>query len=87
MPHATDTAGAAVPHARLRADGVVRSSSDVTHVTFIIGCTACGKGALGRELARRIGGEIVSVDSMKVYRTGATGGLSASASSKPSSGR
>jgi tRNA dimethylallyltransferase len=37
-------------------------------VHFIVGCTACGKGAVGRELARRLGGQIVSVDSMKVYR-------------------
>ena len=37
-------------------------------VYFIMGCTACGKGAVGRELARRTGGQIVSVDSMKVYR-------------------
>lgn len=36
--------------------------------TFILGCTGCGKGTLGRELARRTGGEIVSLDSMKVYR-------------------
>ena len=35
---------------------------------FILGPTACGKGAVGRELARRLGGQIVSVDSMKVYR-------------------
>jgi len=35
---------------------------------FILGCTACGKGAVGRALARRLGGQIVSVDSMKVYR-------------------
>ncbi|MCP4375872.1 MAG: tRNA (adenosine(37)-N6)-dimethylallyltransferase MiaA [bacterium] len=35
---------------------------------FIVGCTACGKGALGRCLAGLVGGEIVSVDSMKVYR-------------------
>jgi len=33
-----------------------------------MGCTACGKGSVGLELARRIGGRIVSVDSMKVYR-------------------
>lgn len=33
-----------------------------------MGATACGKGAVGRELARRMGGSIVSVDSMKVYR-------------------
>ena len=35
---------------------------------LIVGCTGCGKGALARELARRTGGEIVSLDSMKVYR-------------------
>lgn len=37
-------------------------------VFVIIGCTASGKGSLGRELARRVGGQIVSVDSMKIYR-------------------
>ncbi|MCP4592268.1 MAG: tRNA (adenosine(37)-N6)-dimethylallyltransferase MiaA [bacterium] len=37
-------------------------------VTFIFGCTGCGKGGLGRALAERLEGEIVSVDSMKVYR-------------------
>lgn len=37
-------------------------------LTFIVGCTGCGKGALGQELARRTGGEIVSLDSMKIYR-------------------
>ncbi|HUU59716.1 MAG TPA: tRNA (adenosine(37)-N6)-dimethylallyltransferase MiaA [Phycisphaerae bacterium] len=40
----------------------------MTRVYFILGCTACGKGTVGRELARRVGGQIVSVDSMKVYR-------------------
>jgi len=39
-----------------------------THLTLVIGCTGCGKGALGRALASRTGGEIVSLDSMKVYR-------------------
>lgn len=37
-------------------------------LTFIIGCTGSGKAALGLELARRTGGEIISLDSMKVYR-------------------
>lgn len=37
-------------------------------LTFILGCTGSGKGSLGRELARRTGGEIISIDSMKVYR-------------------
>ena len=39
-----------------------------SQITFIIGCTASGKGALGRELARRVDGEIISLDSMKIYR-------------------
>lgn len=34
----------------------------------IIGCTASGKAALGVELARRCGGRILSIDSMKIYR-------------------
>ena len=33
-----------------------------------MGCTACGKGRLAFELARRRGAEILSIDSMKVYR-------------------
>jgi len=40
----------------------------MTRVLFILGCTAVGKSAVGVELARRLGGEIVSVDSMMVYR-------------------
>jgi len=34
----------------------------------LIGCTACGKSEVGVELARRPGGEIISIDSMQVYR-------------------
>ncbi len=37
-------------------------------LTFLIGCTACGKSAVGSELARRLEAEIVVSDSMKVYR-------------------
>jgi tRNA dimethylallyltransferase len=37
-------------------------------VIAILGCTASGKGALARALARELTGEILSVDSMKVYR-------------------
>lgn len=37
-------------------------------LVFILGSTACGKGSVGRALARRVGGQVVSVDSMKVYR-------------------
>ncbi len=35
---------------------------------LIMGCTAGGKSRLAFELARKIGGEIISIDSMKVYR-------------------
>ncbi|NQU76870.1 MAG: tRNA (adenosine(37)-N6)-dimethylallyltransferase MiaA [Planctomycetes bacterium] len=34
----------------------------------IMGCTASGKSSLAAALARRFGGEILSVDSMKIYR-------------------
>ncbi|HPS52672.1 MAG TPA: tRNA (adenosine(37)-N6)-dimethylallyltransferase MiaA, partial [Phycisphaerae bacterium] len=37
-------------------------------VYFILGCTACGKAAVGRELAMRLNARILSVDSMKIYR-------------------
>lgn len=37
-------------------------------VNCLTGCTASGKGRAGLELARRLGGEIISVDSMKIYR-------------------
>lgn len=35
---------------------------------FVIGPTASGKGRLAVEIARAVGGEVISVDSMKVYR-------------------
>lgn len=41
---------------------------DSYHIVFVLGCTGCGKGALGRALAERVGAEIISVDSMKIYR-------------------
>jgi len=37
-------------------------------LTLLIGCTACGKSDVALRLAERSGGEIVSVDSMQVYR-------------------
>jgi tRNA dimethylallyltransferase len=40
----------------------------MARVHFILGCTAGGKGRVGLELARRFGGQIISVDSMKIYR-------------------
>jgi len=39
-----------------------------TNMILILGVTASGKGTLAFELAERIGAEIISVDSMKVYR-------------------
>ena len=39
-----------------------------TDMVLILGTTASGKGPLAFELARAINGEIISVDSMKVYR-------------------
>ncbi len=39
-----------------------------SRVIVITGCTGGGKGKVGRSLARNIGGEILSIDSMKVYR-------------------
>jgi len=35
---------------------------------LILGCTASGKGKAAFELARRWGADLISVDSMKVYR-------------------
>jgi tRNA dimethylallyltransferase len=37
-------------------------------VIFIVGCTASGKGTVGRALAEKFGAEILSIDSMKVYK-------------------
>jgi tRNA dimethylallyltransferase len=39
-----------------------------TDMILILGVTASGKGKLAFDLARRIDAEIISVDSMKVYR-------------------
>ena len=35
---------------------------------YLTGATASGKSALALRLAKRLGGEIISVDSMQVYR-------------------
>jgi tRNA dimethylallyltransferase len=37
-------------------------------VIFIVGCTASGKGTVGRALTERFDSEILSIDSMKVYK-------------------
>ncbi len=39
-----------------------------TKIICVVGATASGKTALGVELAKRLGGEIISADSMQVYR-------------------
>jgi tRNA dimethylallyltransferase len=40
----------------------------MTGVVAVVGPTAVGKSALGVELARRLGGEVVNADSMQLYR-------------------
>jgi len=37
-------------------------------IVLLLGCTASGKSAVSLELARMLGAEIVSIDSMQVYR-------------------
>lgn len=44
------------------------TSATVPAPLVVVGPTASGKSALALELARRAGGEVVSVDSMSVYR-------------------
>ncbi len=39
-----------------------------TAIVAVVGPTACGKSDIGHFLAERLGGEIVSVDSVQVYR-------------------
>lgn len=42
--------------------------SAFSHALILTGPTACGKSALALDLAERVGGEIVALDSMTVYR-------------------
>ena len=37
-------------------------------IVCVVGPTACGKTTLGVLLAKRYGGEVVSADSMQIYR-------------------
>jgi tRNA dimethylallyltransferase len=39
-----------------------------TNMILVIGVTASGKGRIAFEMAKQTGGEIISIDSMKVYR-------------------
>ncbi len=43
-------------------------TQDKPRIVFIVGCTASGKGTVGRDLAEKFNAEVLSVDSMKVYR-------------------
>ena len=43
-------------------------SASGSKIVCVVGPTACGKTALGIALAKRFGGEVVSADSMQIYR-------------------
>lgn len=47
---------------------MVKSDEVMIDVVAVVGPTASGKTALSIELAKRLGGEIVSCDSMQIYR-------------------
>jgi tRNA dimethylallyltransferase len=47
---------------------MAETKPDVPSVILLLGCTACGKTAAALELARRLDAEILSIDSMQVYR-------------------
>ena len=42
--------------------------TDSSHVVVVLGPTASGKSALGVEIARGLGGEVVNADAMQLYR-------------------
>ena len=42
--------------------------SGAVKVAAVVGATASGKTALSVELAGRLGGEVISADSMQIYR-------------------
>lgn len=37
-------------------------------IIFVIGCTGTGKSDLGVAIAKKYGGEVISVDSMQFYK-------------------
>ncbi len=47
---------------------VSTSSAPLLRATFLTGPTACGKSHCGLSLAKRLGAEIVAMDSMTIYR-------------------
>jgi len=59
----TNAAAASEPRTRPSAPPVA-----TTRVLVVVGPTAVGKSALAEELCVRLGGEVVSADSMQVYR-------------------
>ncbi len=64
-----ETAPAATgPVALPEPSGSVRESTETSLAIFLAGPTAAGKSALAAELCERLGGEIISVDSMQVYQ-------------------
>ena len=44
------------------------TEKSIPRVIAIVGCTASGKSALALELCKRHGGELISMDSMQIYR-------------------
>ena len=42
---------------------------DLPKVVFVIGPTGVGKSKLGIEIAKRFDGEVISMDSMQVYKS------------------
>ena len=55
---------------RMAATRTAEAQSKYQHVPLIviIGATGCGKTKLSLELARRFNGEVISADSMQIYR-------------------
>lgn len=47
---------------------LIKKTESKPKVIFIVGPTACGKSALAIEIARRMRGEIISADSMQIYK-------------------
>lgn len=48
--------------------GYMEEKNDKVNILAVVGCTASGKTALSIELARRLGGEVISCDSMQIYK-------------------
>lgn len=57
-----------VPQRLAADDSIADPPSPLAHCWYLTGPTASGKSAVGLALARRLGAEIISLDSMAVYR-------------------